>query len=267
MTATPTEAWGSGDAYEQYVGRWSRKVAAELLRWLAPARGLTWADVGCGTGALAGTILSSCEPVAIEGVDASDGFVTAARQRLRDPRVRFITGDATRLPWDAGAFDLTVSGLVLNFVRDHAAMAREMARVTKPGGRVCAYVWDYAGGMQMIRHFWDAAIAVSPADAKLDQADRFPICQPEPLRALFEGAGLRSVRVRAIDIPTVFQDFDDYWMPFLGRQGSAPTYLASVSAGAREKIRAHLKAKLAPAPGGPIELTARAWAVQGVATP
>ena len=267
MTATPTVAWGSGDAYEQYVGRWSRKVAAELLRWLAPARGLTWADVGCGTGALAETILATCGPVAIEGVDAADGFVTAARQRLRDPRVRFITGNATRLPWDAGAFDLTVSGLVLNFVRDHAAMAREMARVTKPSGRVCAYVWDYAGGMQMIRHFWDAAIAVSPGDAKLDQADRFPICQPEPLRALFEGAGLRSVRVRAIDIPTVFQDFDDYWMPFLGRQGSAPTYLASVSDDAREKIRAHLKAKLAPAPGGPIELTARAWAVQGVATP
>jgi SAM-dependent methyltransferase len=264
VTATPTESWGSGDAYERYVGRWSRKVAAELLRWLAPAPGLAWADVGSGTGALAETILAACAPAAIEGVDASEGFVAAARQRLRDPRVRFITGDATRLPWEAGAFDVAVSGLVLNFVRDHEAMAREMIRVTKPGGRVCAYVWDYAGGMQMIRHFWDAAVAVNPDDAKLDQADRFPICQPEPLRALFEGAGLRSVLVRAIEIPTVFQDFDDYWSPFLGRQGSAPAYLASVSDDAREKIRAHLKARLAPAPGERIELTARAWAVQGV---
>lgn len=264
MTAAPTEAWGSGDAYEQYVGRWSRKVAAELLRWLAVEPGLAWADVGCGTGALAETILAACEPAAIEGVDASEGFVAAARQRLRDPRVRFMTGDATRLPWEAGAFDVAVSGLVLNFVRDHEAMAREMARVTKPGGRVAAYVWDYAGGMQMIRHFWDAAVAVNPDDAKLDQGDRFPICQPEPLRALFEGAGLRSVLVRAIEFPTVFQDFDDYWSPFLGRQGSAPTYLASVSDDAREKIRAHLKARLAPARGERIELTARAWAVQGV---
>lgn len=264
MTAAPTEAWGSGDAYEQYVGRWSRKVATELLGWLAPARGLTWADVGCGTGALSETILATCEPAAIEGVDTSGGFVAAARQRLRDPRVRLNTGDATRLPWEARAFDVTVSGLVLNFVRDHAAMAREMARVTKPGGRVAAYVWDYAGGMQMIRHFWDAALAVSPDDAKLDQAERFPICHPEPLRALFEGAGLRSVQVRPIDIPTAFQDFDDYWRPFLGRQGSAPTYLASVSDDAREKIRAHLQARLAPARGEPIELTARAWAVQGL---
>jgi hypothetical protein len=143
-------------------------------------------------------------------------------------------------------------------------MARAMVRVTKPGGRVAAYVWDYAGGMQMIRHFWDAAVAVNPDDAKLDQGDRFPICQPEPLRALFEGAGLRSVLVRAIEIPTVFQDFDDYWNPFLGRQGSAPAYLASVSDDAREKIRAHLKARLAPAHGERIELMARAWAVKGL---
>ncbi|HMH78253.1 MAG TPA: class I SAM-dependent methyltransferase, partial [Candidatus Udaeobacter sp.] len=109
MTAAPTEAWGSGDAYERYVGRWSRKVAAELLRWLAPAPGLAWADVGSGTGALAETILAACAPAAIEGVDASAGFVAAAQQRLRDPRVRFITGDATRLPWEAGAFDVAVS--------------------------------------------------------------------------------------------------------------------------------------------------------------
>ena len=265
MTPGPAESWGAGDAYDRYVGRWSRKVAAELLRWIAPARGLAWADVGCGTGALAETILATCEPVSIEGVDASEGFVAAARQRLRDPRVRFATGDATRLPWDAAVFDVTVSGLVLNFVVDHGAMAREMARITKPGGRVVAYVWDYAGGMQMIRRFWDAAIAVNPGDARLDQAERFPICQPGPLRVLFEGAGLRAVEVRPIDIPTVFQDFDDYWRPFLGRQGSAPTYLASVSDDVREKIRAHLQAQLAPAPGRPIELTARAWAVQGVA--
>ena len=116
----------------------------------------------------------------------------------------------------------------------------------------------------MIRHFWDAAVAVNPGDTKLDQAERFPICQPEPLRALFDRAGLRSVVVRPIDIPTVFQDFDDYWSPFLGRQGSAASYLASVSDGVWEKIRAYSKARLAPAHGGPIELTARAWAVQGV---
>ena len=258
------DAWDSGHAYEQYVGRWSRKVAVEFLRWLAPLPGLAWADVGCGTGALVSTILSLCAPSSVYGIDSSEGFVSQARRRIGDPRVRFETGDATRLPWESAVRDVTVSGLVLNFVRDHESMTREMARVTSAGGRVAAYVWDYAGGMQMMRHFWDAAVAVSPNDAKLDQAERFPLCQPGPLQALFEQAGLKTVTVRAIDIPTVFQDFDDYWSPFLGRTGAAPTYLASVGGEVQERIRRHLESRLVSTRGGPIELTARAWAVQGI---
>lgn len=263
MDRIAAEAWDSSQAYEQYVGRWSRKVATEFLYWLAPVPNLEWADVGCGTGALSSAILDICEPSAVHGIDSSEGFVSQARLRIRDPRARFETGDATHLPWESTIRDVTVSGLVLNFVRDHESMMREMARVTRPGGRVAAYVWDYAGGMQMMRHFWDAAIAVSPTDAKLDQAERFPLCHPGPLRALFERAGLKSVVVRAIDIATVFQDFDDYWNPFLGRTGAAPTYLAAVGDEVRERIRLHLKSRLTPPRGGPIELTARAWAVQG----
>ena len=271
MTAAPMESWGSGDAYERYVGRWSRQVAVELLRWLAPARGLTWADVGCGTGALAATILAGSEPAAIEGLDTSEGFVAAARERVRDPRARFVTGDATRLPWEAGAFDLTVSGLVLNFVRDHAAMAREMARVTKPGGRVCLYVWDYAGGMQMIRHFWDAVIAVSPGAAKLDQADRFPICQPEPLRALFEGAGLRAVAgPRPRDprrLPGLRRLLDPVPrppglgpdLPGLGERGHAGADPGAPERAARAGRRAAHRADRASVGGsGPCGVTARA---------
>lgn len=264
MSKPTLEAWESGDAYEQYVGRWSRKVAAHFLRWLALPRGLAWADVGCGPGALTGCILTTREPVSIDGIDSSEPFVFQARGRISDPRTRFQSGDAARLPWHPDTFDVTVSGLVLNFVADHESMTREMARVTKPGGTVAAYVWDYAGGMQMMRYFWDAVIAVSPNDSKLDQAERFPLCQPQPLRTLFEQTGLKSVAVRAIDIPTVFKDFDDYWRPFLGRQGAAPTYLASVSDDVREQIRAVLEARLVSTWGGPIELTARAWAVRGI---
>lgn len=264
MSGTSAEAWNSGDAYERYAGRWSRAVAIEFLRWLAAGPGLAWADVGCGTGILASTILATCEPAAVTGIDSSGGFVALARQRIGDPRARFEAGDATHLPWESAARDVTVAGLVLNFVRDHDAMVREMARVTRSGGAVAAYVWDYAGGMQMMRHFWDAAIAVSPDDARLDQAERFPLCQPGPLQALFERTGLQAVTVRAIDVPTVFRSFDDYWTPFLGKTGAAPTYLASVSDDVRERIRLHLQSRLAPTPDCPIELTARAWAVRGV---
>ena len=265
MSNTAAEAWDSGHAYEQYVGRWSRKVASELVRWLAPAPGLAWADVGCGTGALAATILTSCAPASVRGIDLSASFVAQARQRITTPRAVFETGDATHLPWEPHVYDVTVSGLVLNFVPDPEAMVREMVRVTKPGGRVAAYVWDYAGGMQMIRHFWDAATAVNPSDARLDQAERFPLCQPQPLQALFERVRLNSVAVRAIEIPTVFRDFEDYWTPFLGKTGAAPTYLASVSTDVREGIRRCLGSRLASRPDGSIALSARAWAVQGVA--
>jgi SAM-dependent methyltransferase len=202
--------------------------------------------------------VEACEPSSIYGIDSSEGFVSQARTRIGDPRAHFETGDATRLPWKSGVRGVTVSGLVLNFVRDHESMAREMTRVTRPGGRVGAYVWDYAGGMQMMRHFWDAAIAVSPHDAKLDQAERFPLCQPGPLQALFEQVGLKCVMVRPIDIPTIFQDFEDYWNPFLGRTGAAPSYLASVDAEVQERIRLYLKSRFASTRGGPIELTAQA---------
>jgi hypothetical protein len=144
-------------------------------------------------------------------------------------------------------------------------MAREMARVTRRGGRVAAYVWDYVHGMQMMRHFWDVAVELNPKDSTLDQGQRFPLCQPEPLEALFRAAGLTSISVRAIEIPTVFRDFDDYWSPFLGKQGAAPTYLASLDGETRDRIRDSLKARLVAAADGSIAMSARAWAVQGTA--
>lgn len=264
MDEKPKENWGSGGPYEQYVGRWSRKIAKEFLAWLGVSPGQTWSDVGCGTGALVDMILAECEPQSIMAIDKSDGFIAEARSRISDARVRFEIGDAAALAWPSGSCDVTVSGLVLNFVSDAASTAKEMARVTRPGGKVAAYVWDYAGGMQMMQHFWNVAVELNPSDSALDQAERFPLCQPEPLEALFRSAGLTSISVRPIDIPTVFRDFDDYWMPFLGKQGAAPTYLASLDHENQIRIRDALKARLVRAADGLIALSARAWAVQGV---
>ena len=264
MSEKLQEQWDAGDLYEGYVGRWSRIVASEFLAWLSVSEGKTWADVGCGTGGLVERILIGYAPRAVIGIDRSQGFLSVARRKIPDPRVRFQLSDAVALPLEADSCDVTVSGLTLNFVPDHKSMVREMMRATKPGGKVAAYVWDHAGGMEMIGYFWDAAIAVTPGDARLDEGKRFPLCQPEPLRSLFQDLGLTAVSVRPIKIPTVFQDFADYWTPFLGKQGPAPTYLASVDAETRERIRQLLQARLVPQPDGSIALTARAWAVQGV---
>jgi SAM-dependent methyltransferase len=263
MTQAAMENWGSGGPYEQYVGRWSRKVAREFLAWLQVPPGKTWGDVGCGTGALAETILAELDPQSVTAIDRSEGFIAEARRRIADSRVRFEIGDATGLPWPSGSCDVTVSGLVLNFVSNADSMAREMARVTRPGGKVAAYVWDYAGGMQMMRHFWDVAAELNPKDAALDEGVRFPLCRPEPLEALFRQAGLTSISVRPVDIPTIFQDFDNYWRPLLSRQGPAPTYLASLNEEMRDSIRDALKARLVPNADGTIAMIARAWAVQG----
>jgi SAM-dependent methyltransferase len=261
---TPMDTWASGAAYEPYVGRWSRLVAREFLPWLVVPAGRRWLDVGCGTGALSQTILELASPRFVHGVDPSQGYVHFIREKTQDARAIFSVGDAQALQLDAGSYDATVSGLVLNFIREKQQALAEMARVTRPGGIVALYVWDYAGAMQLMRHFWDAAVALDPAAFDLDEGRRFPICKPEPLMNLFESAGLQDVEVRAIDVPTVFQNFDDYWFPFLGGQGPAPSYAMSLSEERRTALQNHIHDRLPIAQDGSISLVARAWAVRGV---
>jgi hypothetical protein len=155
-----------------------------------------------------------------------------------------------------------VSGLVLNFAPDARAAVAEMARVTVPGGTIGAYVWDYAGKMELMRHFWDAAVELDHGAAKLDEGLRFPVCRPEALTELFTSAGLRAVDVTAIDIATPFATFDDYWRPFLGGQGPAPAYAMALDETARARLRDRIRARIPLQPDGSIALTARAWAVR-----
>jgi SAM-dependent methyltransferase len=262
--ADKAEWWGSGNAYEPYVGRWSRPVAREFLGWLAVPSGGSWLDVGCGTGVLTESILSVAAPGEVVGIDPSPAFVAFARDRVKDPRVRFDVGDAQALQAAPATYDAAVAGLVLNFVPEPGRALSEMARVARPGGTVAAYVWDYAEGMQMMRHFWDAAVELDPGAGELDEGSRFTLCTPDPLADLFRGSGLDDVEVRAIDVPTVFRDFDDYWSPFLRGQAPAPAYAMSLSQERRAALRDHIRANLPTNAEGEHHLTARAWAVRRV---
>jgi SAM-dependent methyltransferase len=263
----PQDVWASGAAYEPYVGRWSRLVAREFLVWLGVPPGGRWLDVGCGTGALTEAILALASPRELKGVDASEGYVAFARERVRDARASFAAGNAQALPCETGAYDAVVSGLVVNFVPRAGAAVAEMARAARAGGTVAAYVWDYAGEMQLMRHFWDAAVALDSAALDLDEGRRFPLCKPEPLAQLFRDARLNAVEVRAIDIPTVFRDFDDFWSPFLGGQGPAPAYAMALTEERRAALRDRIRAALPIAADGSIRLVARAWAVKGIVGP
>jgi SAM-dependent methyltransferase len=256
------DRWHDGSGYEAYVGRWSQRVAERFLPWLDVTRGASWLDVGCGTGVLTRAILDLEDPATVVGVDPSPGFLSRARTTIRDPRVTFIEGTAESLPVEAESVNAVAGGLVFNFVPDLGAALAEIRRVARPEAVVAGYVWDYAGEMQLIRRFWDAAIALDPAATTLDEAVRFPLCRPEALEAAFVAAGFDEVVVSAIEVATVFRDFEDYWSPFLSGVAPAPSYAMSLEDAARERLRNWLDWTLPREPDGSIDLIARAWAVR-----
>jgi SAM-dependent methyltransferase len=254
------DAWSVGTAYDAYIGRWSRLVADRFVARLGVSPDRRWLDVGCGTGALTAAIMAQAAPSAVVGIDPSPAFLTAAVV----PRAAFAAADARSLPLPDRAFDATVSGLALNFVPDPPRAVAELTRVTTRGGTVAAYVWDYAEGMAMLRHFWDAAAHLNPSAAALDEGRRFPLCRPDALHRLWSTADLAAIRVEPVDVPTYFDTFDDYWTPFLGGQGPAPGYVATLAEPDREALRTRLQAVLPTDPDGSITLTARAWSIAAV---
>ncbi len=258
------EQWAVAEAYEAYIGRWSRQVAVAFLRWLDMPPGRRWLDVGCGTGALTAAIVANADPESVVGVDPSGAFLAQARTSI--PGVMFHEGDARELPLFDDDVDVVVSGLALNFVPEPAQAVAEFTRVAKPGASVAAFVWDYADGMAMIRYLFDAATTLDPAAAELDEGRRFSLCRPDALQRMWTEHGLSQVAVEAIEVPTTFRDFDDYWSPFLGGQGPAPGYVMSLTEDRRAELRELLRSRLPGREDGSISLTARAWAVRGVMT-
>jgi SAM-dependent methyltransferase len=260
-TPRPSDNWQLGNPYERYVGRWSRPVAAAFVGWLGVPPGKRWLDVGCGTGALCAAILEHGEPASLTGVEPSDGFRKVAQETLPS-RVTLCPGNAAAIPLPDASVDAVVSGLVLNFVPNVGAALEEMARVASPGATLGAYVWDYAGKMELMRHFWDTAVELDPAATALDEGVRFPLCRPNALLARMTDAGFHDPEVKAIDVPTRFVDFQDYWEPFLGGQGPAPSYAMSLDETSRARLRDGIRRRLPIEADGSISLTARAWAVR-----
>jgi SAM-dependent methyltransferase len=253
--------------YDALMGRWSSAMAARFMNWLAPLPNQRWLDVGCGTGALTHAILEHAAPRVVWAVDAEPQYIQQARYAIRDRRCRFLMADALHLPAEIAETDLTVSGLFLNLIPNAAAGLAEMLRVTRAGGRVATYLWDFARGMRFVRHFWDGAIELDRAAESLDQGRRYPLCHPDRLRELFVAGGLRFVDLQALEIPTVFRSFDDYWMPIELGHGRASEYFATLGPPQRVRLRERIKARLPTNADGSIELSARAWVIAGQRSP
>jgi SAM-dependent methyltransferase len=257
------DRWEAGDAYEAFMGRWSRRLAQAFLTWLQPAPALHWLDVGCGPGALTSAICNHANPASVLGCDLSAPFVEHARQRVQHPAATFAVAGAGDLPRRDDGFDAVVSGLVLNFTPDPVAALAAMQECARAGGIVSAYVWDYADGMQFLRVFWDEVVALDPNAASQDEGRRFPLCREPALRAAFDAAGFDRVTTTALELDTVFANFDDYWAPFLQGTGPAPGYVASLDDAAREALKSRLRHRLHTDPDGRVYLRARAWCACG----
>ncbi|HTQ48593.1 MAG TPA: class I SAM-dependent methyltransferase [Polyangiaceae bacterium] len=250
-------------AYDRFMGRWSRALGPAFVRFAGVADGSRVLDVGCGTGSLSACVLSELPTATVVGVDPSPGFIAGARLAVPDARARFEVGSAMSLGRPEAAFDAVVSLLVLNFVPDPAIALAEFRRVTRAGGCIAACVWDYGDGMEMLRHFWDAAVAFDAGAAERHEA-RMPLCRAGELRALWAESGLTDVREQPLEVATRFASFADYWEPFLAGVGPAGAYAAALPPAARGALAARLRAGLwNNAPEQSVTMRARAWAVVG----
>lgn len=257
------DSWNIGDPYEYYMGRWSKLVAEQFVDWLAPENGRKWLDVGCGSGALSEAIVTRRGPDSLIALDQSEGFVHTAQQRLGG-KAHCKVGNALSLPFDDASFDIAVSGLVLNFIPEPERALAEMRRVTRKGGTAALYVWDYAGKMEFLKYFWDVVVEIEPGASSLHEGRRFPDCNGERLIDIFTRGGFAQVEAAPLDIVMRFSDFEDYWRPFLGGQGPAPTYVSKLDESETKRLRETLARRVPVNPDGSIALAARAWATKGV---
>ena len=246
------------------MGRWSRDVAAALVRVAEVRDEDIVLDVGTGIGSVVDAVTAIAPASHIVGLDPAAAYVSHARRTHSSARTRFIVGDAQCMPFDDSAFDRTLSLLALNFMPEPKRALAEMMRVTRRGGILASAVWDYGDGMQMLRTFWDAAVALRPADERLDER-HMPLCRRGELTALWRTAGLREVTDETLTIGTPFAGFDDYWAPFLQKQGPAGHYVAALSPGDRENLRRELRHRLiGDGPERAFTLRASVWAARGV---
>jgi SAM-dependent methyltransferase len=261
-----SDLFGDAEAYERFMGRWSRLVARALIDFAAIPDSGKALDVGSGTGALAFSLAAAKPHLEVLGIDPSQGYIAYAKSKNPSPkRVTFEIGDAQQLRFPASAFDHSLSLLVFNFIPDALRALHEVARVTKPGGRIAAAVWDYGDGMRMLRLFWDAAVALDPAAAKRDERN-MPLCRSGELAALWKKANLQNVAEQPLDITMQFNSFADFWDPFLLAQGPAGAYVKSLPLPRRDALRAELRKRMeVKSDTAPISLPARTWAVRGTA--
>lgn len=246
-------------AYERAIGRWSRAVAPTFLQWLAAPAGSRWLDVGCGTGVLARSILELRSPAMVAGIDPQATQLTQASHGTATGRAAFQIADACKLPFAAGSFDISASALVLNFIADQAQALAEMRRVTRAGGRIGAYVWDFG---EELSPSGPLRRALRRIGAKVPAVPGTDGSGVKALRNLFEQAGLEHVETRTIEVCLAYRDFEDFWQAQTPRDSPIGKIIENMGEGELNRVMREVRAQLPSAPDGVIEYFARANAVK-----
>jgi SAM-dependent methyltransferase len=254
----------NAEAYDRFMGRWSRLVAPLLVDFAAASDARRVLDVGSGLGALAFEIARRKPDLSVAGIDQSQEFVARAMSRNPVPdRVHFSVGDAQTLHFEDATFDASLSLLVFNFIPDPAKALREVSRVTRSGGVVSAAVWDYGESARMLRVFWDAAVEVDPRATRLDE-QHMPLCRAGELSQLWRAAGMQDVDEQPLCITMRFESFADYWEPFLLGQGPSGAYVRALDDNRLRALRTAAKRRLSiSSERDAFNLPARVWAVRG----
>jgi ubiquinone/menaquinone biosynthesis C-methylase UbiE len=249
--------------YERFMGRWSRLLAPAFIGFAGVKNGDRILDVGTGTGSLAATLEAILPASEIVGIDPSDGFITYAQKNAKSPRSHFEVGDAQTLKFADASFNATLALLVMNFIPDHQMAVTEMRRVTRPQGIVSACVWDYDRGMQMLRFFWDEAVAFDPAIEPKDER-HMKLSHQGQLGDLWRQTGLLNIKEEPLTIEQAYASFNDYWEPFTKGAGPGGTYVVSLSQDRRAQLEGRIRKRLLGIrDDGPFTLTATAWCVRG----
>ena len=248
----------SGEAYDRYMGRYSRLLAPRLADFAQVEPGSRALDVGCGPGALTEELARRLGAESVIAADPSESLVAACAERVPGADVRVARAES--LPWPDDSVDAALAQLVVNFLEDAAAGVTEMRRLVRPEGLVAACTWDYAEGMRMLRMFWDAALALDP-DAP-DEGRTMRHQNPGDLAALWREVGLEEVETAPLEVEAAYADFDDFWEPFLSGAGPGGAYCASLEPERQAALREECHVRLGE-PDGPFRLPARALAVRG----
>ena len=246
-------------AYERAIGRWSRAVAPVFLQWLSPPAGARWLDVGCGTGVLTHTLLELSAPGSVIGIDAEAAQIAQAARGPAAGRAIFQVADARSVPFVDASFDIAASALVLNFVAERSQVMAEKRRVTRPGGSVAAYVWDFSDELspsgplrRAMRRFGLPVPAIpGTAESRIDA-----------LVTLFEQTGLERVETRTIEVCLAYSNFEDFWHAQTPSYAPTTKIIASMTESERTRLVRAVRSEVPPGPGGTIEYFARANAIK-----